>query len=108
MKYFTKSTLVFFFCLLALQSCEYQSEKDYFVNVEPPPSTHNINLTLSSSSDTIRIYCPTTLIYDINTFGLKILGGFFSLPIRNGKLNPIQGVSPFHLKIFPQGNTSWY
>ncbi len=79
MKYYTKSTLVFLFCLLALQGCEYQSEKDYFVNVEPPPSTHNMSLTLSSSSDTIRIYCPTTLIYDINTFGLKILGGFFSL-----------------------------
>jgi hypothetical protein len=79
MKNYTKPTLVLIFCLSFLQGCEYQSEKDFFVNVEPPPSTHNMTLTLSSSSDTIRIFCPTTLTYNINTFGLKFLGGFFSL-----------------------------
>jgi hypothetical protein len=79
MIYYSKSTLFCLFCLLAFQGCEYQSEKDNFVNVDPPPSSHNMSITLSSSSDTIKIFSPTILTYDINTYGLKILGGFFSL-----------------------------
>jgi len=91
MKNYKKPTLVLLFCLLVIQGCEYQSEKDYFVNVEPPPSTHNMSLTLSSSSDTIRIYCPTTLTYNINTFGLKFLGGFFSLGDRQWEVKSDTG-----------------
>ncbi len=36
-------------------------------------------ISLSSTSDTIKIYGPTVLTYDINTYGLKIVSGFFSL-----------------------------
>ena len=86
---YLKST-VLLLCLL-FQGCEYQSEKDNFVNVEPPPSTHNMFLSLSSSSDTIRIYGPTVLTYDINTFGLKFLGGFFSLGDRQWEVKSDTG-----------------
>jgi len=60
---------------LVLTSCEYEMDKEYHVDINPPPASHAFNLNLISVGDTIKVFNETTLSYSVNTFGLKLLKG---------------------------------
>jgi len=65
--------------ILFILSCEYELEKENFVEIEPPPDSRIFNLDLIPSDDTIVILNTTSFQYNFNTYGLTIYEAGFSL-----------------------------
>lgn len=62
-------------------SCEYETEKDYFKEIEQPSENVNIKINLSNipEGETIYIYANTSLSYTINTNNKQLLNTDFTL-----------------------------
>jgi hypothetical protein len=74
----------------AMVSCEFPLEEENNVEVQRPPDTVMINLSLVPVGDTILITGPTTLSYNINTYNLTMYIAVFSLIDRTWELeNPV-------------------
>ncbi|NVO11510.1 MAG: hypothetical protein HXX16_16225 [Bacteroidales bacterium] len=65
--------------LFAISGCDYELEKENYSNISPPDQTHTFELSLNPQTDTIKIFQRTYFTYNINTNGLKIQSGWFTL-----------------------------
>jgi hypothetical protein len=74
-----KRILFLVFTTLYLSGCEFALDKDFFNEIEEPSNEHQFNLTFGTTQDTIKVFNNTYFTYDINTFGLEILDGYFTL-----------------------------
>lgn len=53
-----------------IQSCEYELDKENFIEKEPVPDTHMFEITSTPEGDTIEVFERTTFHINLNTFGL--------------------------------------
>jgi len=72
-------SIIWISALLLLTSCEYELENENFQNIQPPDSAHPFSIELTPTNDTIRLFTRTNFQYNINTFGLNLINGEFSL-----------------------------
>lgn len=82
MQYRNIRILITFFILAAISGCDYDLDQENFKVVQPPSETYRFDLNLSSESDTIRVFNTTEFNYNINTYGLDIIKGHFSLKAK--------------------------
>ncbi|MBG0860795.1 MAG: hypothetical protein IQL11_14935 [Bacteroidales bacterium] len=83
--------------ILFLSGCEYDLHKENFRDIQQPDETHQFDLNLSSEQDTIKVFNTTVFNYNINTYGLTMLEGDFSLGGNHWSIFSKQGsftVSP--------------
>lgn len=64
--------LVILMLVVLFSSCEYKLKEEEFVDIEPPGGIHNFSINMLAPGDTLFLFNPTTLNYDINAFGLDI------------------------------------
>jgi len=87
----------FILILLTILSCQKDLDNEYFRVVQPPDQTHAFDLNLISEHDTIRLFKRTEFNYQLNTYGLKIWDGRFSMGDQEWTVNSPGGsfqVSP--------------
>lgn len=69
----------FAFLLLGMLSCKYEPNDVYFEEISPPSPFHQLEIGLWPSGDTIMIFNKTQLRANVNTYGLTIHKGIFTL-----------------------------
>jgi hypothetical protein len=68
----SKCFILFFNIALILWGCKYQLDKESFTEVTPPSGTRDFDINLIPENDTINIFSPTEIVYNLNTFELEI------------------------------------
>ncbi|WP_157637704.1 hypothetical protein [Flexithrix dorotheae] len=116
MNHFGKNALIFVLFTI-LFSCEYELEKEFFNEVQKPEAFKEFDLSLIPDQDTIKLFVPTSLKYDVNTSGYEMIQGYIifngnkhdlyytngSFHISPEKLNP--GTYNFKIEIFVRSGT---
>lgn len=84
---------IFILVLLSgfLAGCEYGLDKENFIEVEKPSETHPFDLSLLSGEDTIKVFDYAEIAYDLNTFGLEIQAGIFTLGDKTWNISGSKG-----------------
>lgn len=80
--------IVFFF---GLSNCEYNLHEENFRDIDPPPGTHEFMLTFSPENDTIEVLSNMEFSYELETFGLEISGGNFTIDNYKWEVNSSSG-----------------
>lgn len=79
-------------------SCEYQLDEKNFVEINKALDNHVFELNFNSNQDTIEVFDDIEFIYALNTFGLDIFNGEFTLGTSSWKVDSKDGsfsVSPY-------------
>lgn len=71
--------LIVLILFAGLSSCEYQLKDEEFVEIKPPDGIHNFSINMLAPGDTLFLFNPTILEYDINAYGLDIQRAVISL-----------------------------
>ncbi|PKP49296.1 MAG: hypothetical protein CVT94_05620 [Bacteroidetes bacterium HGW-Bacteroidetes-11] len=66
---------IIFFLLLAATSCEYPLTDDEITHVDPPASSHPLQIDLENTQDTLFIFNKQLLKYRLGAYGLKVHEG---------------------------------
>jgi len=77
MKKFSPFPFILF--LFVMFSCEYQLSETNIVEIKTTPEDHVFDLNFSSDLDTIEVFDNVEFTYDLNTFGLEIHAGKFTI-----------------------------
>jgi hypothetical protein len=72
-------------------NCDYKLDKENFVKINPPDSTHPFDINLLNETDTIKIFNETYLKYNFETYGLSIKKVNFTLDTLKWENNVIKG-----------------
>lgn len=116
--YLLKRVIIIIMLSGFLAGCEYSLDKENFIKIEKPSETHLFDLSLLSGEDTILVFDQTEIKYDLNTFGLEIQGGIFTLGEKTWNIYSSKGsffISPndyatgidtLTLKIFTETGTN--
>ena len=76
--------LIILMLFVGFSSCEYQLKEEEFVEIKPPNAENdfnvNININMLAPGDTLFIFNPTTIDYNINAYGLDIQRATLNLP----------------------------
>lgn len=94
---FTTTLFLFF-----LSSCEYELEKENFRELHPVISA-SFNLNLSPERDTFNIFNTSEFSYNIETWGLAMLGGYFTIGDTEWDISSDAGKFIINPVIFPPG-----
>ncbi len=87
----------FILILLTVLSCQKELDNENFRDVQPPDPTHPFDLNLISEHDTLLLFKNTEFKYQLNSYGLTIWDGRFSLGDQEWVVNSQDGsfyVSP--------------
>ncbi len=96
MKYLSPISFLLF--LFVIYSCEYQLNEKNFAEIDNTPDDHVFELNFSSNQDTIEVFDNIEFTYDLNTYGLYIYNGEFTIDTTNWKIDSEEGsfiVSPY-------------
>lgn len=74
MKYLLRTIIVLITIAVACTACEYELSGEFNQGINKPAATHQGSITLSKDMDSIVIYEPTEIQYNINSFGLECNG----------------------------------
>ena len=75
--------LVVLILFAGFTSCEYQLKEEEFVEIKPPDGIHNLSINMLAPGDTLFLFNPTELEYNINAFGLDIQSGVINLALES-------------------------
>jgi hypothetical protein len=90
--------------LLSVFSCEYEPSGENFRDIARPDTTRHIQVNLSPLETQYSITVPTNILYDLNTFGLKIYNVEFLLEGKSlYKGNKATGVFWFDPALYGTG-----
>lgn len=81
----------FLLIVILLSSCEYQLNETNYMDFEDSSIQHAFEVNLSSSSDTIEVFDNIEFTFDLNTNGLEIYTGEFTIDSTNWKANSKEG-----------------
>ena len=69
--------------LLLLWGCEYKSDKEHFMELDPPPDHVQIDIQLMDPGDTLKLFTPIQLNYNFGIGQRKFVQGSISLGPKN-------------------------
>lgn len=81
----------FLLTVIIMTGCEYQLNEINYVEFVDSSIQHEFELILSTSSDTIEVFDNMEFTYDLNTNGLEIYTGAFTIDSTDWKANSKDG-----------------
>jgi hypothetical protein len=81
--------VVLVFCMFF--SCDYQSNKEYIQEIEPPSPITEININLFPAGDTLELFQALNLMYQFDAGGRKFYEGYFELGNKKWLLTNQEG-----------------
>jgi len=98
-----KKYLVLLIVIFSVTACEYKLEEENFVKIVPPDSTRQFSLNLGDQSDTVYVFMTSSVHYNFNTDGLKVISLKFSMDDKTWERTSAEGTIDISPNNFTEG-----